>query len=248
VNRLLAAALLAPLLALPPAVRASAGAAPVTPAAIEHGDRAGRAVALTFDACTTPGADPYDGRITAVLEALQVPATVFVGGGWARREPAALRALAADPLIELGNHTFTHPHLTRVPEARIRGELLATQAEVAALTGRTPTLFRPPYGEYDGRVLRAAAAAGLTTVEYDLPSGDPDPHASAQALVAWVLGRARPGSIVVMHINHPRFHTAEALPAIVAGLRARGLELVTVGELLRRTAAPAPRVAALPAA
>lgn len=76
-------------------------------------------------------------------------------------------------------------------------------------------------------------------MEYDLPSGDPGAHVSARALARWVLSQARPGSIVVMHINHPRFPTAEALPAIVAGLRARGFELVTVGELLREARAPA---------
>lgn len=223
--------------AAPVATRASA---PVQLAAFEHGARGHRAIALTFDACTTTReASPYDARITATLEAMRVPATIFVGGGWAEREPDALRELAASPLFEIGNHTFTHPHLTRLADAQIRDELLRTQAAVAALTGRAPTLFRPPYGEYDTRVLRVAAALGLTTVEYDLPSGDPGAHVSTRSLVRWVLREARPGSIVVMHINHPRFPTAEALPDIVAGLRARGFELVTVGELLRSSGPPA---------
>jgi peptidoglycan-N-acetylglucosamine deacetylase len=227
-------------LALPAAASATATAAPRTVlAALEHGDRQRRLVALTFDACTTRAPSPYDPRITAELEALHVPATVFVGGGWAAEEPAALVALAGDPLVEIGNHTYTHPHLTRLPEAAIRDELLRTQREIAALTGRTPTLFRPPYGEYDAHVLRAAAEVGLRTVEYDLPSGDPDPRATTAGLVRWVLARARPGSIVVMHINHPAFHTAQALPGIVEGLRARGYTLVTIGELLRASSGPA---------
>lgn len=221
----------------PPAAAPGPALAAAAPTAFEHGARSGDRVALTFDACTTPGRDPYDPRIQEILDRLQAPATVFVGGGWARSEPAALAALARDPLIELGNHTYSHPHLTRLPAAAIRDELARTQAEIAAVTGRVPTLFRPPYGEYDAHVLRAAAAEGLTTVEYDLPSGDPDPRVSARALVSWVLREARPGSIVVMHLNHPRFRTAEALPAIVSGLRARGLELVTVGELLGEGAA-----------
>jgi peptidoglycan-N-acetylglucosamine deacetylase len=223
------------LLALPGAAL-PAGVAPpgaAVPAAYAHGARSERRIALTFDACTTHDPTPYDPRVTAELEALRVPATLFVGGGWAEEEPAQLRALARDPLFEIGNHTFTHPHLTRVSDAAIREELLRTQAVIAAETGRVPTLFRPPYGEYDARVLRVAASLGLRTVEYDLPSGDPDAHATKDALVGWVLREARPGSIVVMHMNHPRFHTAEALPEIVAGLRARGFELVTVGELLR---------------
>ncbi len=225
-----------------PAVAAPARLA--VPAAFEHGARSQRRIALTFDACTTRDPDPFDPRIPAVLDAMHVPATIFVGGGWAEREPAVLAELGRDPLLEIGNHTFSHPHLTRIPNAAIRAELLETQAVIRSETGRLPTLFRPPYGEYDARVLRIAAALGLRTIEYDLPSGDPDAHATKQKLVDWVLREARPGSIVVMHVNHRRFHTAEALPDIVAGLRARGFELVTVGELLRPEPQPATAVAA----
>jgi peptidoglycan/xylan/chitin deacetylase (PgdA/CDA1 family) len=218
------------------------------PAVLAHGPRWEKRVALTFDACTTRGPDPYDPRITEVLERLRVPATIFVGGGWAQREPAALLELARNPLFEIGNHTFTHPHLTRLSDSQIRDELLRTQAEITALTGRTPTLFRPPYGEYDADIVHVAAECGLRTVEYDLPSGDPDAHVTRQSLVSCVLREARPGSIVVMHINHPGFPTAEALPEIVDGLRARGFELVTVGALLhsRRPSGgpPAVRLAA----
>jgi peptidoglycan/xylan/chitin deacetylase (PgdA/CDA1 family) len=106
---------------------------------------------------------------------------------------------------------------------------------VQALTGRTPLLWRPPYGEYDARVVRIAAELGLTTIEYDLASGDPDQHATKEKLVEWVLKKVQPGSIVVMHINHRSFHTSEALPPIIKGLRARGFQLVTVGEMLRES-------------
>lgn len=230
-----ALALALSLLALPSAARSAApGPAGIAvPAAFEHGSRSRKSIALTFDACTTRDPNPFDPRIPAVLEAMRVPATIFVGGGWAEEEPAELGALARNPLFEIGNHTFSHPHLTRIPDAAIRAELLQTQAVIASETGRVPSLFRPPYGEYDARVLRIAAALGLRTIEYDLPSGDPDAHATKQSLVDWVLREARPGSIIVMHINHRRFHTAEALPDIVDGLRARGFDLVTVSELLR---------------
>ncbi len=213
----------------------------MAPVAVEHGPRSQPRIALTFDACTTRDPSPYDARVTSALVALHVPATIFVGGGWAVEEPAELAALASNPLFEIGNHAFTHPHLTRISDERIREELLRTQGVLAAATGRIPTLFRPPYGEYDARVLRVAASLGLTTVEYDLPSGDPDAHATKRPLVEWVLHEARPGSIVVMHINHRRFHTAEALPEIVRGLRALGFELVTVSDLLH--SAPAPDLA-----
>ena len=207
----------------------------VPPEVVAHGSRKGKQIALTFDACSTRDVSQYDEAVTRVLEETHTAATIFLGGQWAKEEAAHVQQLGRNPLFELGNHTFTHPHLTAVKDdRRLREELDRTQAEVHALTGFTPRLFRPPYGEYDQRVVRIAAAAGLTTVEYDLASGDPDlVHATKERLIEWVLRKAQPGSIVVMHINHLKFHTAEALPAIIAGLRARGFTLVTVSELIR---------------
>jgi peptidoglycan-N-acetylglucosamine deacetylase len=199
---------------------------------VAHGSRSTNAVALTFDACSTRDVSKYDRRITHVLVSTKTPATIFIGGSWAREEPQHVKELAANQQFELGNHSYTHPHMTKVSPARVKRELLDTQAELFALTGRQPTLFRPPYGEYDDKLVKEAADVGLTTVEYDLASGDPDQHATKERLIEWVLKKAKPGSIIVMHINHTRFHTSEALPAIIDGLKAKGLKLVTVSELI----------------
>ena len=210
--------------------------APVVAEVVAHGPRTQKQIALTFDACSTRDVSQYDERVTQVLLATHTPATLFLGGLWAKQEEAHVRVLANNPLFELGNHSYTHPHMTSVKdERRLREELAKTQAEVLALSGHLPKLFRPPYGEYDARLVRVAAELGLTTIEFDLASGDPDQHATKERLVEWVLRKAQPGGIVVMHINHLRFHTAEALPEIISGLRARGFELVTVGQLLLGT-------------
>jgi len=220
---------------------------PVAPELISHGRRDRKQIALTFDACSTREPSRYDSRVTAALLAANAPATIFLGGSWAKEEVAQVKELASHPQFELGNHTYTHPHLPALKdEARIRAEIVRTQAEVKALTGQTPRLFRPPYGEYDQRVIQIAGELGLVTVEYDLPSGDPDAHATKERLVQWVLSQAKPGSIVVMHINHTTFHTAEALPDIIAGLRARGFTLVTVGQLISALNPGAPAVGASP--
>lgn len=214
--------------ALPPAVPA------VPPEVVSHGPRRHKRIALTFDACSTRDVSKYDERITETLISTRTHATIFLGGSWAKEEAAHVKMLGRNPLFELGNHSYTHPHMTAVASAeRIRLELLRTQTEIHALTGKTPKLFRPPYGEYDDRVVKIASTLGLTTVEYDLASGDPDAHATKERLIHWVLSKAQPGSIVVMHINHRRFHTSEALPDIIIGLRARGYDLVTVGELIK---------------
>ncbi len=210
-------------------------APPLPPARNEiviHGPQTAKQVALTFDACTITDPHRYDERITKTLIATNTPATLFVGGGWAQREPQHLRELARNPLFEIAIHGFMHPHFPKLTAAQVRADLSKAQAEFYAQLGWQPKLFRPPFGEYDEQLVRVAAELGLTTIEYDLPSGDPDLKISKDSLVKWVVRKSQPGSIVVMHINHPRFRTSEALPEIIEGLRARGFELVTVGRML----------------
>lgn len=222
----------------PPVERADTPALPaVTPRVVGRGARKIKVVALTFDACSTSNKpSQYDARITAILQDMQVPATLFLGGKWMEDRPEETRHLASIPLFELGNHTFLHPHLTKVSDQRVREELQWTQESMYALTGRQATLFRAPYGEVDARVAGLVAEAGMTTIQFDLPSGDPDEHATRDKLVEYVTTVAKNGSIVVMHINGNGRHTAAALPRIVKRLRKRGFELVTVSEMLRRQA------------
>jgi peptidoglycan/xylan/chitin deacetylase (PgdA/CDA1 family) len=143
-----------------------------------------------------------------------------------------MRVLAEIPLFEIANHSYIHPHMTEVPPDRQREELLWTQQILLSLTGKLPRFFRPPYGEVNEELADVAAQSGLHTVEYDFASGDPDKHITRERLVAWVLAKARPGSIIVMHMNRRGWHTAEALPDIISGLRAKGMVLSTVGEMV----------------
>lgn len=208
-------------------------ATPVNPEVIAHGLRTEKKIALTFDACSTRLPSHYDERVTKVLVDTKTPATIFLGGKWMEEEVEHTRYLASLSQFELGNHTYIHPHLTKETVDRIRKELKKTEDVMFKLIGRRSHLFRPPYGEYDKRVVQSAAAMGLTTVEYDLPSGDPDVHATKEKLIEYVVSKARNGSIIVMHINRRGWHTAEALPGIIDGLHRRGFSFVTVGELLK---------------
>jgi peptidoglycan/xylan/chitin deacetylase (PgdA/CDA1 family) len=222
-------------------VLATAALAGAPPRIVTHGPRNVSRVALTFDVCPTRPPVELDERIVAALRDARAPATFFVSGRWARSLPDVVRHLAAEPLFEIGNHTFHHPHLRKLDDEEIRHELVATQDLLDALTGHAPRWFRPPFGEVDERVAGVAEGVGLTTVQFDVASGDPAPGVTAATLVRTVLERAKAGSIVVLHANHRRFPTADALPAIIAGLRAKGLQLVTVGDLVAPDAVePAP--------
>ena len=199
---------------------------------LEHGSRQIKKVALTFDACATSKASRYDEKVIKILVDSGTKATIFLGGKWMEEKPEQTKYLASIPFFELGNHTFLHPHMTRIPVKRMQEELRWTQKVLYALTGKQAHLFRPPFGEYSSTVVHVAASMGLTTVEYDLPSGDPDVHATKEKLVEYVTTMARNGSIIVMHINGRGWHTAEALPDIISGLARRGFSFVTVSELL----------------
>ncbi len=224
-----------PVVPAPVVVQAPTPLPPVAPHVIISGSRQHKRIALTFDACTTRES-AYDGRVIDALVAARVPATIFVGGRWAQVQAEQVKALGTNPLFEIGNHSFSHPHMRKLSEAEMREELWRTQLELLALTGKQPRLFRPPFVEYDERVARVAASLGLTTVQYDLASGDPSKRATKDRLIAWVLNRAAPGSIVVMHMNHKHLSTADALPEIISGLRKRGYELVTVSTLMNHAA------------
>jgi peptidoglycan/xylan/chitin deacetylase (PgdA/CDA1 family) len=204
----------------------------VTPQVVFHGDRRRNRVALTFDACATKGASGYDEALIEVLIGTRTPATLFLGGKWMLEHPDQTRRLAAAGLFELGNHSFLHPHMTRIPDEQVRRELEWTRIALYSLTGRRAALYRPPYGEQDERTARLAAEAGLITVQFDIASGDPDPGISREQLVRSVTSAARNGSIIVMHMNGRGWKSAQALPEIISELRRKGFELVTVGELI----------------
>lgn len=191
-----------------------------------------RLIALTFDACEAGKRAGYDARLIAVLEREKVRATLFLGGKWMEHHALAARSLGASGLFEIGSHSYSHPHFPRLSVSAMTLELAKTNAIALRLTGHTPVLFRPPYGEVDARTVAAARRLGMRTVLWSIVTGDPDRHVSARQIVSIVLSRAKPGAIVIMHMNGRGWHSAEALPSVIAGLRKKGYRFATVSEML----------------
>lgn len=200
---------------------------------IDHGPRNSPKIALTFDACPTNLPDEYDEKVIDILMKEKVPATLFMSGRWVEKNPDRAKFLASQPQFEIADHSYYHPHLTEKTDARVLREMKRTQAIIKKVTGKIPRYFRAPYCEIDERVVKLASATGLTTIQYDVASGDPDPNLSPQRIVRVVLHDAKNGSIIVFHMNRKGVHTAEILPDIISGLRKKGFTLVTIGELLK---------------
>jgi peptidoglycan/xylan/chitin deacetylase (PgdA/CDA1 family) len=206
--------------------------APIKGIAYKHGDRNEKKIALTFDACTTKNPNRYDDKITKVLVNTKTPATIFISGKWMQEESDHAKYLASMPQFELGNHSYSHPHMTKISDQEIEAELSYTQNVFEKLLGQKPLLFRPPYGEYDQRVMDTAAKLGMRTILYDVASGDPDVHFTKDVLIKYVEDSTKNGSIIIMHINKRGWHTAEALPTIIEDLKKKGYTFVKVSELL----------------
>ncbi|HEX2446899.1 MAG TPA: hypothetical protein VHK26_01770 [Methyloceanibacter sp.] len=94
------------------------------------------------------------------------------------------------------------------------------------------TLLRFPYGTCDAEALAAAAEHGLLAIQWDVISGDPDPHRTAKAIADTILGKAHPGAIIVAHANGRGWKTAEALAIAIPKLKEEGYGFATVSELL----------------
>ncbi len=190
-----------------------------------HGPRR-REVALSFD----DGPYPLTPSFVRMLRANRAVATFFMIG---EQVSARYRATLHEELRDgdaLGDHTYTHPDLLATGD--VRGQLQSTIQAIRGLSGYTPCVFRPPYGDYDSSVVQTAAALGLATITWEV---DPSDYTlpGVAAIRSRVLAGVRPGSIVISHDGGgPRGQTLAAYPGIIGALRARGYRFVTVPELL----------------
>jgi peptidoglycan/xylan/chitin deacetylase (PgdA/CDA1 family) len=188
-------------------------------------------VALTFH---TNGDLQLAQRLVDALRAGGAVATCFIIGNWLEANPTWARRLV-DAGHELANHTWTHPDAAALTPARLQDEIVRCRDLLRRLTGDGGRFFRPS-GTDDGTmaptpgVMEAATAAGYPVVAgFDVdPLDFRDPGAAAVRTRA--LDAVRAGSIVSLHFGHAG--TVEALPGILAGLRQRGLEPVTLSRLL----------------
>lgn len=218
-----------------PAVTARGPARRLTPRLAGQGRPGG--VALTFD----DGPDPFG--TPAVLESLAEfgwRATFFLLGCQVRRHPEIAR-MVVDAGHEVGVHGDVHRnHLIRTPRG-IRRDLRTAAQEVADVTGVSPRWFRPPYGVLSSGSLWAAADLGLTPVLWTAWGVDWRAGPAVQ-IVATVMRSLRDGGTVLLHDSDCTSRpgswrsTVAALPLLAAELRARGLEVRSLGDHLQAVA------------
>jgi peptidoglycan/xylan/chitin deacetylase (PgdA/CDA1 family) len=194
---------------------------------ISAGSHRHRDVALTFD----DGPGPQTPQLLALLRRLHVPATFFqMGRSVGNYLLFAQRELRLGYAI--GDHTRTHPFLSRLSAGAQRDEIVGAARQIHAYGAPYPQLFRPPFGAFDARTLRVTRAAHMLMVLWTVDTHDyRQPGAKRIAYTA--ISGARPGAIILMHdAGGPRGQTLAALPRIVRALRRRHYRLVTVPRLI----------------
>ncbi|WP_077489807.1 polysaccharide deacetylase family protein [Sinomonas mesophila] len=195
-----------------------------------------RIAALTFDAGASSAGLP---SILATLRDEGVPATFFVTGQWALANPGGVAGIAAAG-HRLASHSMTHAAFTGLSDAEIGTDLARAQAAIMAVGADPRPLFRFPYGDRDARTIAAVNANGYAAVRWTVDSlgwqGTMGGTRGPDFVVSRVMGAAQHGLIALMHVgSHPEDGStldADALPALIAQLRAAGYGFVTLEALL----------------
>lgn len=181
------------------------------------------AVTLTFDDGPNGGTQ----SLLAALTAADIKAEFFLVGAQARRNPDLVRKIHAAG-HGLACHSESHRSLTELDEEEFICELFGAIAIIHELTGKIPHYFRPPGGHLDARGRKIAQRFGLTPIMWSAHCG-PYEGGPVRTMEDYVASNVVAGSILLMHNCEPT--TLKALPGIVAGLKKRGLRIVTLSDL-----------------
>lgn len=187
-------------------------------------------VALTFDDGPTPN---FTGEVLGALSAADVRATFFLVGGALENHTEEGRQIVAAG-HEVGNHSYSHRRMLLRSASWVAREIERTDTLIRSIGYEGPIHFRAPYGRKLFVLPWYLWRTGRTHVMWDVaPESTPEVGASPERIVAFVLERVRPGSIVLLHpFFEARRPTLQALPVLIDSLHARGYRLVTVSELM----------------
>lgn len=197
-----------------------------------------KVVALTFDAGSgAKGVAP----ILATLAEKKVPGTFFLKGEFVQLHPDASVRIARSHLV--GNHTQTHPYLPQKSDAEVRDELRVAERVIRQRTGQDPRrFFRFPYGDRNAHTIDVVNSLCYVAFRWTVDTlgwKGRSEGATTASILDRVLGAARPGEIVLMHVGESEdgsIPDAVALPQVIDRLRGRGYGFVSLSEMM--SAAP----------
>jgi polysaccharide deacetylase family sporulation protein PdaB len=188
-------------------------------------ERSDKVVAISFDAAW---GNANTAALLDLLDEYGVKTTFFVVGIWVEKYPELVREIASRG-HEVESHSATHPHMPQLSDDKMRQELKAVADRIETLTGKRPTLFRPPYGDYNDRTILVARQEGYEVIQWNVDSLDWK-NLGAQPMIAAATKALAPGNIVLFH-NDSKY-LMDALPTILDYYVSSGYKVIPVSQIL----------------
>lgn len=182
-------------------------------------------VALSFDAAW---GNEYTENILDTLDKYNVKSTFFLVGFWVDKYPEDVKEIAKRG-HEVGNHSTTHPNMSTLSKDQILEEINTTGDKIEKLTMVKPSLFRPPFGDYNDLLIRTCRDNGYYTIQWDVDSLDWK-ELGVQPVVDRVLRNVRNGSIILFHNNAK--YIKDYLPLVIEKLQESGYEIVPISQII----------------
>lgn len=201
----------------------------------------GKQVALTLDACGGPHGSGYDEKIIQMLREYGVRATLFLNARWIEANPEIAADLASDPLFLIANHGWQHKPCSVTGRSAwgIEGtesleeaywEIERGAEALRNLTGKRPRFYRSGTNYYDEVAVAVARDLGMMVTGWSV-LGDEGATLSSEKVAERIFG-AKPGQIILCHMNQPESGTAEGLAEAVPRLLDEGYRFVTLDDVV----------------
>lgn len=194
----------------------------------KNGSREEKMISLTFD----DGPHPKETHeILDVLDKYNVKGTFFVVGKHANWYSEPL-IRAAKEGHEIGNHTFSHPDISNLSSEDIKREIKECEDTLVKLTGKKPTLFRPPYGSYsEDNLAKIAKESGYKIILWTTIDAKDWKNPPPSQISDIIINKAQNGDIILLH-DYGTENTVKALNTIIPVMMKKGYKFVTVSELI----------------
>lgn len=192
---------------------------------IYYVDKTEKVCSISFDAAW--GNEQTEDLLNT-LDKYKIKSTFFLVGQWVDKFPESVKEIHRRG-HDVGNHGDTHSYMTQQSDDTIKKELISCNDKIQKLTKKTPTLFRPPYGDYNNSVVNGVKNQNMYCVQWNIDSLDwKDP--SVDQIVQNCTQKLQPGSIILLH--NGATNTPEALPKIIEAIQGQGYKIVPISQLL----------------
>lgn len=186
-------------------------------------------IALTFDAAW---GNEDTQEILKILKKNDVKVTFFMTGGWVKSYPEDVKRILAEG-HDLGNHSQNHKNMSQLSDAEKEKEIMSVHDQVRDLTGYDMFLFRPPYGDYDTKLIKVARKCNYYPIQWDVDSLDWKDYGT-DSIIDMVTQNEHLGNGSIILCHNGAKYTVEALDTLIKTLKEAGYQFVPVSELIYR--------------